>query len=122
MKRIKYLISFLFLVINIQCTEKEYVDVDVNPQLEISVIDINGNAVNGVTVKLFQTEDDLISKENEVQTKTADSEGKVVFEDLNEEVYYFYAEKGELNNYFDIVTFSKPLENNQILTITCTIK
>jgi len=122
MKKTNLLIFILFLVFNLQCTEKEYVDVDVNPQLEISVIDINGKSVNGVSVKLFQTEDDLISKENEEQTKTTDSEGKVVFEDLNEEVYYFYAEKGDLNNYFEVVTFSDPLVKNEKRTITCTIK
>jgi hypothetical protein len=122
MKKTNCLILFLILLINIQCSEKEYIDVDVNPQLEIIVINTEGNVVLGTTVKLFQSEEDLISKLGELQIKTSDSEGKVVFEDLEEKNYYFYAEKGDLNNYFEVVTFSEPLVKNELKSITCIIK
>jgi hypothetical protein len=122
MKRIIYTVFVLILLLNIQCTEKEYVDVDVNPQLEVLVLDIESNFVSGVTVKLFSTEEDLISKTGEIQSISTDSDGKAIFNELEEKIYYFYAEKGNLNNYFDVVTFLEPLSENQIKNVTCIIK
>ncbi len=104
------------------CTEKEYIEIDVAPQLEITVKDLSDNNIAGATIKLYNSEEDFDLKENEVQTKTTDDSGKALFKDLSEDIYYFYAEKGELNNYYEVVTFAKPLRKNEIKTITCIIR
>ena len=104
------------------CTEKEYIEIDVAPQLEIMVKDLSDNIIAGATINLYSSEEDFDLKKNEVQTKTTDDSGKALFKDLSEDIYYFYAEKGELNNYYEVVTFASPLKKNEIKTITCIIR
>jgi len=113
------IIVFIF-AFSIGC--KKYIEVDVDPQLEITVTDMSDNIVVGATVNLFTTEEDFLLNENPIKTKTTDAAGQVLFEELNEMIYYFYAEKGELNNYYEVVTFAKSLKKNEIKTITCVIR
>ena len=116
------LIIIFCLILFAGCTEKEYIYLDVAPQLEIIVKDLSGNNVEGASVKLFVSEENFYAKENPLQTKVSDQSGKVIFKDLDEMIYYFYAEKGELNNYYEVVTFANPLKKNEIKTITCIIR
>lgn len=116
-----YLISILFLFF-FGCTEKEYIDIDVSPQLEILVKDKAGNPILGATVSLYTSENDFNSKVSERKTEMTNAVGKVLFKDLNETVYYFYAEKDGLNNFYEAVTFTNPLSKNEIRTITCIIR
>lgn len=104
------------------CERTEYLEVDVAPQLEITVTDNSGNSIENATVILFDTEEKFTSNSNPIQTLVTGSNGKALFKDLNEDIYYFYVEKGALNNYYEVVTFSEPLEMNQIMTITCIIR
>lgn len=116
---------FLFtLIVHIffGCTRKEYVEVDVAPQLEITVTGASANPVPGATVTLFETQEDFYKNENPLETSVTDATGKVLFDELNEDIYYFYAEKGELNNFFEVVTFTIPLIKNEIRTITCILR
>ena len=117
-------ISFfaLAIIISSGCTKKEYVEVDVAPQLEIMVTDISDDPVSGAAVTLFETESDFYENENPVKTSVTDAAGKVLFEELNETIYYFYAEKGDLNNFYEVMTFNDPLSKNEIKTITCIIR
>lgn len=116
-----YLLSILFLFL-FGCTEKEYIDIDVSPQLEILVKDKAGNPILGATVSLYTSENDFNSKVNAHKIEMTNAVGKVLFKDLNEVVYYFYAEKDGLNNFYEAVTFTKPLTKNEIRTITCVIR
>lgn len=119
----KTLLSVILCFILIAgCTKKEYIEIDVAPQLEIMVKDLSDNTIAGATVNLYSSEEDFDLKNNEVQTKTTDDNGKALFKDLSEDIYYFYVEKGELNNYFEVVTFASPLKKNEIKTITCIIR
>lgn len=104
------------------CIEKEYVYLDVTPQLEITVKDETNNTIAGATVNLYNSEEDFYQKENPVQTKVTNGSGIVLFKDLSEIIYYFYAEKGELNNYYEVVTFAKPLRKNEIKSVNCIIR
>jgi hypothetical protein len=104
------------------CTKKEYIEIDRAPQLEITVIDTSNNSVEGATVKLYNSEEGFYLNENPIKKSVTDKMGKVLFKELTEIIYYFYVEKGELNNYYEVVTFSEPLRKNEIRTITCVIR
>ena len=121
MKLITETLFFIFIVF-ISAACEEIVKVDVDPQLQITVKDESDNIVVGAAVNLFDTEEDFLLNENEVKTKTTDAAGQVLFQGLDEEIYYFYAEKGELNNYYEVVSFAEPLKKNEIKTLTCIIR
>jgi hypothetical protein len=125
---IKLLSVFLISSFTVSCNiDKffvitDYVDIDVAPQLEITVTEISGIVVDSATVTLFGSQEDFLSQENILQTLITGSAGKVLFKELEEDIYYFYIEKGELNNFYEVVTFSEPLEMNHVMTITCVIR
>ena len=113
----------MFMISFTACIELEYIELlDVAPQLEITVLDISENIVEGATVKLYATEDHFLNDENAIQTTTTDGAGKALFQDLSESIYYFYAEKGDQNNFYDIASFDNPLNINEIRTLSCTIR
>ncbi len=76
------------------------------PQLEIQVIDASGNPVSGVFVGLFDTYDNWKLRENPVQTwRQTNADGYVLFIDLREIDYYFYARiDSRDNSYREIKT------------------
>ncbi|MFA8434966.1 MAG: SpaA isopeptide-forming pilin-related protein [Marinifilaceae bacterium] len=104
------------------CSKTEYVDVDVKPQLEITVTDVSGKPVEGATTSLFSSKEDWEKKSNNIQSKKTDAAGKVLFEGLNETVYYFFVEKNTLNNFYEIASIENPLSKNEIKIITCVIR
>lgn len=122
LKQIRYLIGIMFLLILFSCTEKEYVDVDIAPALEIKVIDENETVQVGAIVKLYKNEEDFSSQTNVVRNGNSDNNGIVVFEKLEEKIYYFSIEKNDLTNYYEEVTFTSPLAKNELKQIQCTIK
>lgn len=113
------LLKLLILLTFVSCSETVFVDVE--PQLELVVIDSIGNYQADASVDLFETEDDFYVGKNSINSGYTDNNGTIEFEELEEKVYYFYVEKGELNNYYDVVTFSNPLNINEKRKITCTI-
>ncbi|MEZ5106667.1 MAG: SpaA isopeptide-forming pilin-related protein [Draconibacterium sp.] len=94
------------------CEKTEYIKS--SPQLEITVINENVVFVEGATVTLYNTKEDWKQKENEVQSLQTDSKGQVFFEDLQEQKYYFFVEKGDMNNMADIAATAEPLKVGQL--------
>lgn len=97
------LVLFLF-----SCTEKEYIDAD--PQLLFTVVADNLVSVEGASVSLFNSQEDWENHSNVVASLQTDGKGQVLFENLDEQIYYFYIEKGDLNNLADIAALSEPLQ------------
>lgn len=93
------------------CTKIEYELLP--PQMEIIVLDFNDNVVPNVDVSIFYNQDDWEQNFNKVTTSTTNNSGSIVFENLEELVYFIKAEKGELNNDRDIVSFSNPLKKGE---------
>ena len=114
-------LAFLILFLN-ACSKTEYVDIDLAPQLEIYALDVSSTPVGGATVKLYANESSFMSGENELETKTTGTDGKVQFENLAETIYYFYASKGDKNNFYEVVTFESSLEKNEIRVIETIIR
>lgn len=97
------LVLFLF-----SCTEKEYIDAA--PQLLFTVVADNLVFVEGASVSLFNSQEDWENHSNVVASLQTDGKGQVLFENLDEQIYYFYIEKGDLNNLADIAALSEPLQ------------
>ena len=97
------LVLFLF-----SCTEKEYIDAD--PQLLFTVVADNLVFVEGASVSLFNSQEDWENHSNVVASLQTDGKGQVLFENLDEQIYYFFIEKGDLNNLADIAALSAPLQ------------
>lgn len=97
------LVLFLF-----SCTEKEYIDAA--PQLLFTVVADNLVFVEGASVSLFNSQEDWENHSNVVASLQTDGNGQVLFENLDEQIYYFYIEKGDLNNLADVAALSEPLQ------------
>jgi len=112
----------LFVLLFASCTKEKTEYVDNLPQLEITVVDISHSGVNGATVTLYANEDDLKAKANGLANKTTNEDGIALFTDLEEKVYYFYAEKAEMNNSKSITLIGEKLAINVKAKIQTTIK
>jgi len=96
-------------------------DDSTSTSLKVRIIDNKGNSLPGVTVKLYTALEDLEQEEKQVSTTlTTDTTGEVVFSGLSMLKYYWYAEKGCMNNMNGILTTDK-LEAGEEKTITSTL-
>lgn len=75
---ITLMIGLIFLQFG--CKKTEYVEP--NPQMVISVISKYMVPVQGATIILYNTEDELHLKENPITTMQTGSNGQTLFEDL----------------------------------------
>ncbi|MCS7005836.1 MAG: prealbumin-like fold domain-containing protein [Cytophagales bacterium] len=67
--------------------------------LKVTVLDDAGNIQKGAVVKLYKTEEDYKEDKNPVGgPQTTDEKGKVQFKDLEPQVYYVRAQKGDKDN------------------------
>jgi len=88
--------------------------------LEITLKDDLGNPVTGATVKLYSSETNYSNGTNEVQgSKTSDSKGVVLFDNLSSIKYYFSADKDCLTNAFGGVATSNALTSSTKNMVTC---
>ena len=112
---------FFLAVLLVNCTEK-ITRSDVNPQLEIIVKTESGQLVTNASVSLFLTEEDWKDNINIIQSGNTNNEGSILFTDLEEIQYYFFASKGEMNNQNQISETNKILEINVKAIIETIIK
>ncbi|MGF7139837.1 hypothetical protein [Roseimarinus sediminis] len=110
-KWIYVLLTGLVLILQ-GCNETEYVLSA--PQLEFTVVTDNMVFVEGATVTLYNTKEDWTNREHAVQSLPTDSKGQVFFQDLNEQKYYFFVQKGEMNNLADIAATAESLQMGQL--------
>jgi len=92
--------------------KKIYIDND--PQLKIIVVDASNNKVSNAIVTLFLSENDWQKKTNSVIQMNTDLNGSALFQDLEELVYYFYVQKGALDNTLGVSYFATPLKKNEV--------
>jgi hypothetical protein len=106
------IITFLTLVISFfSCTKEEYIQPA--PQLQIQVISKYLVPVQGANVTLYNTEANLYNQVDPVKNLQTNQAGQVLFEDLEEQRYYFYVEKDELDNTSDVAATKNALETGQ---------
>jgi hypothetical protein len=121
MKTLKSLLKVLvFLLLMTSCKKTEYRDQ--KPQLKIIVKDSGKNLVTGVSVNLYMTKEDFQEAVNLVKSGITDSTGMVLFTELEEVNYYFYAKLAEKSNLYGVVATSSPLEYGYIHVIETVIE
>ena len=96
-------------------------DQTISTSLKIRVIDVLGNSIPGVSVKLYNALEDLEHQEKQLgSTQSSDTTGEVTFYDLQLVKYYWRAEKGCKNNINGVKT-TDILELNRTRTVTSTL-
>ena len=116
----KTILSFILLLTLFSCTKEVFTDN--NPQLKIITRDSENNLISNASVSLYINVDDWSKDENILITKQTDINGEVLFEDLSEEIYYFYIEKEEKNNRYEIAKTENRIQINEITKVTVIIK
>ena len=125
-------ILFLFAIIIIalsSCSKKDSssaspqsaTPVTIPTELIITVNDNLGTPVSGATVELYSSSADLATRTNAIVSKTTNASGQVIFSsNMSPIKYYWWAEKGCLNNVAGINSTSGPIvanDNNVITTM-----
>ena len=120
MKKLLFIVLSTLPILLGSCKKTEYLDNQ--PQLEIKVLDANGEAISNASVVLYNSENDWKAQTNPVTSHQTDNLGIVLFDNLQEQVYYFYASKGELNNKESVSILNDPLKVNVRAQITTILK
>ncbi|MEI7524969.1 MAG: hypothetical protein WCJ95_11605 [Mariniphaga sp.] len=110
------LLTLMLLVTLVKC-KNEYVYHDIKPQLELNVKNQSGEIVTGALITLYLVKNDWSQKVNIIQTLETDSKGTALFKNLDQRIYYFFVEKGTLNNALEVSYFALPLKLNEIRVI-----
>jgi hypothetical protein len=96
---------------------------DTLPQLELLVVDENGDRVVGAYVAIFDTSEEWNKRVNPVQVwRRTNAEGIVSFVDLREIPYYFYVRYDGKDNSTDEISTRDSLVMNQRSKITVQIR
>lgn len=111
MKKLCITLMMGLVFLQFSCKKTEYVEA--NPQMLISVISQFLVPVQEATITIYSTEDELYLKVNPIATLQSDPNGQALFEDLEEQRYYFYVEKDGLDNTGDISAVWDPLQIGQ---------
>lgn len=116
----KTILTIILIIVIFSCTKEVFIDN--NPQLKIITRDSKDKLISNVSVSLYLNVDDWSKNENILITKETNINGEALFEDLDEEIYYFYAEKEEKNNRYDVAKTEKKIQMNEITKVTVIIK
>jgi hypothetical protein len=93
MKRISLsLVAIAFLMLTLQFQI-------IKTQMNVTIRNELGNTEDGVTVQLFETEEDYKAEKNVAAEGTTDEKGVAKFKDLKAISYFVLAKKGDKNNF-----------------------
>ncbi|MFZ2905635.1 MAG: hypothetical protein WAZ98_05480 [Cyclobacteriaceae bacterium] len=93
----------------------------IKTQLTVSIRNELGNTEEGVTVQLFETEEDYKAETNKAAEGTTDKKGNVKFKELKAISYYVIARKDDKDNAGGGEQTGK-LEANKINKVTIVIQ
>jgi len=105
-------ISFLMMTLQFQL---------IKTQMSVTIRNELGNTEDGVTVQLFETEDDYKTEKNAVAEGVTDEKGVVKFKELKAISYFVLAKKGDKNNFGGGEQTGK-LEEKRINKVTIVIE
>jgi uncharacterized protein (DUF2141 family) len=71
----------------------------IKTQLQVTIRDELGNTAEGVTVQLFENEEDYNAEKNPAAESVTDKKGVAKFKDLKAISYFVLARKGDINNF-----------------------
>ena len=92
MKKFSYLLLLFILLSSFSSTVLQ-------TKLQITVLNHLGNIVQGASVEIYANEEDYRKEENALrETRMSDEKGRVMFNKLEEKVYWLHVHKDDLNN------------------------
>ena len=116
-------LSLLAAIIGLSFCATSCTKIDTRPILELSVVNSDGQPVAGVLVGLFDDMDQWSMLENPVQAwRETNENGIVVFLDLQEKIYYFYADGDTLCNIGHEILLQESLRLNEIRQVKVIIE
>ena len=71
----------------------------IKTQLQVTIRDELGNTAEGVTVQLYENEEDYNAEKNAAAESVTDKKGVAKFKDLKAISYFVLARKGDINNF-----------------------
>ncbi len=71
----------------------------IKTQMHVTIRNELGNTEDGVTVQLYETEDDYKNEKNVVAEAVTDEKGVAKFKDIKAISYFVLAKKGDKNNF-----------------------
>lgn len=94
------------------------IDLNLSTDLELTVVDKQGNVISGAVVKLYGSEDDAIAGTNVIgDALTTAITGKVTFNHLFVQAYYFSVTKDDLTLYFSTNVLTPNAVSNYFATV-----
>lgn len=93
----------------------------IKTQLNVTIRNELGNTEEGVTVQLYEKEEDYKAEKNVVMEATTDEKGIAKFKELKSIPYFVLAKKGDKNN-FGAGEQTAPLEAKRINKVTIVIE
>lgn len=88
MRTVAVLLAFLMMSFQI-----------IKTQLQVTIRDELGNTAEGVTVQLYENEEDYNAEKNVSAESVTDKKGVAKFKDLKAISYFVLARKGDINNF-----------------------
>lgn len=89
MKKITFILFTLFVLSACSSDTTTEPIMPVNTKLELTVFDENNNPITNQQVKIFLTENDYLNNINSQGISNTNSGGKVLFENLSNNIYYW---------------------------------
>lgn len=120
MKNLLIIFIALFTISLFSCKKTEYIDN--KPQLEITVLNVNGEHIPNANVVLYESKFDWEEQSNAVLSGKTDLQGVVLFENLKERIYFFYVEKDSMTNEESVSVLEKELRINVRAIVTTILK
>ena len=115
MKRVLYSLAFiLFVATSLQAQL-------IKTQMHVTIRNELGNTEDGVTVQLFENEDDYKQEKNVAAEGITDAKGVAKFKELKAISYFILAKKGDKNNFGGGEQTGK-LEERRINKVTVVIE
>jgi hypothetical protein len=71
----------------------------IKTQLQVTIRDEVGNTAEGVTVQLYENEDDYKAEKNAAAEAITNKKGVAKFKDMKAISYFVLAKKGDVNNF-----------------------
>ncbi len=96
----KYLLTTTLVICSILLVGSRPVEDDqlLPTKLRVTVINGQGNLVEGATVSLYNSEEDFLASTDPLKLDRTDAKGRVTFKGVEPRSYYIEARKGEMNN------------------------
>jgi hypothetical protein len=120
MKNQVFILKTLLIIALWSCSETEFMDNA--PQLEITVLSSSGERIENAFVFLYKSELDWKNKLNPILSDETNSQGIILFDNLEEQLYFFFVQKEELTNIESISALEKELQINVKAKITTILK